>query len=89
MPCGLTLRQLQTNRQYIRNLYGNRCVRCGRAQAGVVHEIEPRSMRPKDWFAVENCVVLCSECHEHIHQHGSQNFADELRNAQARVLGYN
>ena len=29
-----------------------------------MHELEPRSQRPADWFEVSNMVVLCSECHE-------------------------
>ena len=79
-------RFLKQSEEYVRQLYGRRCVRCSRPGA-IVHEIVPRSKRPDDWWALENRVVLCGRCHEFIHQRGAMNFVDELRGCQARVLG--
>ena len=50
-------------RDWIRTLYGNRCIRC-QAETRTVHELEPRSQRPADWWEVSNMVTLCSNCHE-------------------------
>ena len=86
MPTGPTP-FLKWSEGYVRELYGYRCVRCGKPQSGIVHEIVPKSKRPLDWWALENRVVLCGECHEFIHQRGAMNFVDELRECQARVLG--
>ena len=84
-PSGPT-QLLRQSDDYVRMLYGYRCVRCGKRGA-IVHEIVPRSKRPDDWWALENRVVLCAECHEFIHQRGAMHFVDELKACQRRVLG--
>ena len=61
--------QIAYLREYIRTLYGSRCVRCNRFPARTVHEIESRASRPADWWALENMVVLCNECHDWAHHH--------------------
>lgn len=89
MPDGITDLELRLLRAYVRRLYGHRCVRCAKPKARVVHEIEPRSQRPKDWYELSNMIVLCASCHEHIHMHGTANFADELRQCRDRALRLN
>ena len=59
-------------RQYlketVRKLFRFTCVRCGRL-SGIVHELVPRSKRPKDWWKdIRNGVVVCPLCHEWVHQ---------------------
>lgn len=58
--------------------FHNRCVRC-KKPAKVVHEIIPRSRRPRTWMAFENRVPLCENCHFWAHKHGAKSSADELR----------
>lgn len=58
--------------------FGNRCVRC-RSVAVVVHEIVPRSRRPRDWWLLENRVALCAVCHDWAHSRGAKSSAEELR----------
>lgn len=85
---GFTKKEIEQSNNYIRALYGYRCVRCSK-KASMVHEIEPRSKRPNDWIAVSNRVLLCAICHEFIHANGTANYEWELQLAQARVLGLN
>lgn len=44
----------------------------------------------KDWMTDDNRVTLCYEHHAMVHQHGSQNFAETLREYRdQRLLEYN
>jgi 5-methylcytosine-specific restriction endonuclease McrA len=64
---------------FIRILFDEKCVIC-LTPSRVVHEIEPKSKRPRDWWDVSNMVVLCNECHERVHLHLiSQDFLQEKR----------
>ena len=73
----------------IRKMFGYRCVRCGEPNCRTIHEIIPRSLRPKDWFVLDNRVVLCGACHDHIHRLGAVNFVSELEACRERALGLN
>ena len=84
---GFTKEEIERSNKYIRVLYGRRCIRCGKPNSGIIHEITPRSVDPAGWIAISNRVLLCGGCHEFIHQRGAMNFVDELRECQARVLG--
>ena len=48
-----------------------RCLLNPAHKAVVVHEIVPRSQRPKTWRKFENRVALCHECHDKIHREGN------------------
>ena len=73
-------------KEYVRNVvYENRCARCG-TPSKVIHEIEPRSLRPADWWELDNMVVLCSVCHTWAEELGTRERADELRQCRERVL---
>ena len=61
----------------ILNLFGYRCIVCGR-KTTTLHEIEPKSKRPKDWDDPENQVPICVVCHDKIHREGALNWKDKL-----------
>ena len=64
-------------RKMVLRYYHYRCVRCKKS-AVVVHEITPRSLRPKNWWLLENRVALCAECHSWAHERGAKSSAEEL-----------
>ena len=72
-------------RVFVRELFGHRCVRC-QTPTDVVHEIEPKSLRPRDWWLPENGVLLCSRCHEYFHACGTRNRKADLLRLRARAL---
>lgn len=59
--------------------FGYRCARC-RKPATTLHEIVPKSKRPRDWDEKENRIPLCNECHTLVHSKGAINFEKELLN---------
>lgn len=60
--------------RFIYRYYGQRCVRCNHTSGLVIHEIHPRSHFGGDVtpFTLENCVLLCGECHEWAHGMGTK-----------------
>lgn len=65
--------------------FGNRCIVCGRITQ-VLHEIEPKSKRPKDWDNPENQVPVCVTCHTRIHKEGALNWKDKLIDLRRKSL---
>ena len=55
------------------------CVSCITELATEIHEIQPRSQRPKDWDEVENRVPLCGKCHRFYHHKGTRKTEKLLR----------
>ena len=55
----------------ILDFFLHRCLLNPAQIAVVVHEIIPRSQRPKTWWEFENRVALCHECHDKIHREGN------------------
>lgn len=47
-----------------------------------VHEIMPKSKRPADWWAWENRVPLCANCHDRVHQEGTAAWEERLRESR-------
>lgn len=69
-------------------LFHHRCVRCNRPSEWV-HEIVPRSRRPKTWMLPENRVILCAPCHVWAHRYGAKSSAEELLALRGkRILEY-
>lgn len=64
-------------RELVLDEFHHRCVRCGKPSE-IVHEIVPKSRRPKTWMLPENRVVLCNECHTWAHHRGASTSAEEL-----------
>jgi len=77
--------EIETNRRKAYDLLGQKCLMCSHG-AVTIHEIVPRSKRPKDWWEIDNLVPLCAECHEEIHKHGAMRYVDELRGLRLRRL---
>ena len=48
-------------------------------EAVAVHEIEPRSRRPTDWWKWDNRAPLCAECHARVHEQGTRKWEQKLR----------
>ena len=63
-------------------LYKGKCILCDRRKAVTLHEIIPRSKRPKAWQDPKNRVPVCAECHTHIHTLGAKNFVSVLTELQ-------
>ena len=63
---------------YVLEYFSRRCVRCNR-MAVTVHEIVPRSKRPRDWWVLDNRIALCADCHDYAHSRGASSSADEMR----------
>lgn len=61
---------------------GPTCADCLLSPAVTLHEIEPRSKRPMDWWEPENRICLCYRCHLEIHTTGTR--ANEQRLFDAR-----
>ncbi len=74
-------------RAYVAELFGHRCLRCSQPRSHNVHEIEFKSQRPLDWWAIENMVLLCGPCHEWAHNN-PKNAPSTLRILQARFFGW-
>lgn len=54
--------------------YGRRCIRCNYTNCLTIHEIHPRSHFGNNGtpFTIENCVLLCGECHDWAHRLGTK-----------------
>ena len=59
-------------KQNILQLYQNKCIICG-DKSVTIHEIVPKSKRPRTWKTLENCVPVCHDCHETAHKYGYKN----------------
>lgn len=58
--------------------FGGRCARCGKPSI-VLHEIVPKSKRPKTWNTPDNRIPLDNDCHLLAHAKGTRNSKDELQ----------
>lgn len=72
-------------RKNILEKYRNKCIRC-RKPTNIIHEIEPKSRRPKTWWKEDNRVPLCQECHLWAHKLGTKKSREELKKLQERRL---
>lgn len=75
-----------TLRQSILDQFKGRCLICFRRYSHF-HHIEPKSLRPTDYEAEDNIVLLCDECHEDVHADGAVNHIDYLKDLRKRRLG--
>ena len=63
-------------------LYNGRCILC-RRKAVTLHEIIPKSKRPKTWNTPDNRVPVCAICHNRIHHKvGAKHFVSILTDLQ-------
>lgn len=64
-----------------------KCLSCLDKDADTLHELVPKSLRPKTWMEPSNRVPLCNKCHELAHRHGtrqSREILEQKRNAYRR-----
>ena len=73
-------KQSFSGRKAVFRLFRDRCLLHPEHKGVVIHEIEPRSQRPNNWWEFENQVLLCNECHSMIHNDGAAVWKDELTN---------
>lgn len=57
--------------------FSGKCARCGDI-AVTLHEIIPKSRKPKTWKTPENRIPLCVNCHLWAHSHGTRQSRQEL-----------
>jgi 5-methylcytosine-specific restriction endonuclease McrA len=80
---------LEKNREHIVWLFKGRCLICNLLYTDV-HEIEPKSRRPNNWWEIDNMVLLCRTCHSWAHQQGMSAKSIEtmktMRQARVKVL---
>lgn len=57
--------------------FNYKCARSGH-KAIVLHEIVPKSKRPKTWKNRDNRIPLCADCHEWAHSRGTKASRHEL-----------
>lgn len=70
--------QNTSNREEIVKLFRGRCL-INPGHSGIaVHEIIPRSQKPKTWNELSNQVLLCNDCHVRIHREGARNWVERL-----------
>jgi 5-methylcytosine-specific restriction endonuclease McrA len=67
-------------------LYNNRCIVNPVHEYATIHEIVPRSKRPRTWKHDENRVPVCASCHDEIHRTGAMGWVEKLRRIQAERL---
>ena len=48
-----------------------KCVRCPQKSI-TLHEIHPKSLRPKTWMQPENRIPVCKKCHDWSHRAGTR-----------------
>lgn len=75
----------KTNRE-IAALYDNRCILNPAHMYATIHEIVPRSKRPRTWKTDENRVPVCAKCHDEIHRKGAMGWVEQLRRLQDERL---
>ena len=76
-------RIVDANRNTVFELFKHRCLLNPAHKAVVIHEIEPKSLRPSDWWELDNLAPLCANCHETVTNSGSRHREElkRLRNA--------
>ena len=69
---------IKSNRSTVFELFKYRCAVNPAHEATVIHEIEPRSTRPVDWWELNNMISLCNNCHMKIHSEGTKAWRHRL-----------
>ena len=76
---------IEANRNTVLSLFNHRCGLNMAHPATTIHEIEPRSIRPTDWWELDNMISLCAECHQKVHNEGTKKWRSVLRGKRVFV----
>ena len=76
---------IEKNQHIVLELFKGRCALNPAHTAAVVHEIEMKSLRPKDWWELDNMIPLCNKCHTMVHSEGTKKWRSKLRKARESV----
>lgn len=68
---------IEQNRKIVVLMFKSRCLICNKPYRDI-HEIIPKSHRPKDWWQIDNMVPLCGSCHEWVTGAGTKNTIELL-----------
>ena len=80
-----TKRIIAANRATVYKLFKHRCAVNPAHIATVIHEIEPRSTRPNDWWELDNMISLCVNCHTTIHREGTKAWRKRLQEIRENI----
>lgn len=70
---------IKKNQNEVLKLFKYRCAINPAHRAEVVHEIEMKSLRPSNWWEIENMIPLCNACHNMVHSEGTKKWRAELK----------
>lgn len=74
-------------------LFNFMCGVCRISPAVTLHEIHPKSKRPKTWKEPKNRIPVCSSCHDRIHKEGINaktiKILQDLRKSAENASGNN
>ena len=76
---------IEANRNTVLKLFHYRCALNPALPAEEVHEIEPKSLRPNDWWELDNMIPLSRFWHRKIHDEGTKKYAKILREKRDNV----
>ena len=72
------------NRYIVMNWFNHRCALNLAHRANTIHEIIPRSVRPNDWWDLDNMIPLCWRCHGKVHSEGTKKHRKGLQEILAK-----
>ena len=75
---------MDKDRDYIFEIFGNNCIRCGQ-ETNIIHEIVPISHGKSSWHW-KNRVPICPACHNWAHGIGTRNSIPILQDFRERFL---
>ena len=67
------------NRQIIYDRFNGRSALNPSHPAEVMHEIVPRSLRPRNWWTLDNMIPLTNAEHRKIHDEGAKKYRNQLQ----------
>jgi len=76
---------IDANRAAVYKIFKHRCAVNPSHIATVIHEIEPRSIRPADWWELDNMIPLCANCHMQIHSEGTKAWRKRLEELRGHI----
>lgn len=76
---GTTKTKIEENRKTVLEWFNYRCAMNPALPYDEIHEIIPRSIRPNDWWELDNMIPLSGHWHRKIHQEGTKKYREILQ----------